>query len=284
MSDLQKITEQQMDAVGVCSAPDVLSGSTSENKAVFDKMVRQLVAPAYNAAVEVINTISQTETGIKEAEEARISAEEGRETAEAGRVSAEAARVQAEQERVAAEEQREDAEIGYVVRAQSAAQLSESWAVGGTGSREGEDTDNAHYWAQQAQAAAGGGVTTFNNRAGAVLPQSGDYTAEMVGAVSQALAGKPGGVATLGEDGKVPASQRSPERESYPPWFNEMEMESGVVPDTGFVEFWCPFSSVPQVLVWSGDTLYAAEHVTAFGFQAQAGASFLAVNFTGRSI
>lgn len=284
MSDLQKITEQQMDAVGVCSAPDVLSGSTSENKAVFDKMVRQLVAPAYNAAVDAINTINETETGIEAAEEERISAEEGRATAEADRVSAEEARVQAEQERAAAEEQRENAETGYVARAESAAQLSESWAVGGTGTREGENTDNAHYWAQQAQAAAGGGVTSFNNRAGAVIPQSGDYTAKMVGAVSEELVGSPGGVATLDADGKVPASQRPPERETYPPWFNEMEMESGVVPYTGFVEFWCPFSGIPQVLVWSGETLCAAAEVTAFGFQAQAGASFLAVNFTGRSI
>lgn len=36
--------------------------------------------------------------------------------------------------------------------------------------------------AQQAAGAAGGGVSSFNGRAGVVLPQSGDYTAEMVGA------------------------------------------------------------------------------------------------------
>ena len=59
---------------------------------------------------------------------------------------------------------------------------AESWAVGGTGTREGEDTNNAKYWCENAQAIAGGGVTSFNGRGGVVKPQKGDYTAEMVGA------------------------------------------------------------------------------------------------------
>lgn len=40
--------------------------------------------------------------------------------------------------------------------ADTSATLSESWAVGGTGTREGENTNNAQYWAQQAQSIAGG--------------------------------------------------------------------------------------------------------------------------------
>ena len=60
--------------------------------------------------------------------------------------------------------------------------LAQSWAVGGTGTREGEDTNNAKYWSDNAQGAAGGGVTSFNGRSGAVAPQAGDYTAAMVGA------------------------------------------------------------------------------------------------------
>ena len=60
--------------------------------------------------------------------------------------------------------------------------LSRSWAVGGTGTRTGEDTNNARYWSDVAAAAAGGGVTSFNGRGGAVTPQAGDYTAAMVGA------------------------------------------------------------------------------------------------------
>jgi len=38
--------------------------------------------------------------------------------------------------------------------------LSESWAVGGTGTRQGENTNNAKYWAQQAQAVVGLGDFT----------------------------------------------------------------------------------------------------------------------------
>ena len=62
------------------------------------------------------------------------------------------------------------------------AKAAESWAVGGTGTREGENTNNAKYWCDSAQAIAGGGVTSFNGRGGAVVPKAGDYTAEMVGA------------------------------------------------------------------------------------------------------
>ena len=57
---------------------------------------------------------------------------------------------------------------------------AQSWAVGGTGTREGEDTNNAKYWAEQAHQAADG-VVSFNGRAGSVVPQAGDYDKEMVG-------------------------------------------------------------------------------------------------------
>ncbi len=105
--------------------------------------------------------------------------------------------------------------------AEASATLSQSWTEGGTGIREGENTNNAKYWAGVAQGAAGGGVTTFNGRSGAVVPAKGDYTAEMVGARPESWIpsaadtgavpitekGQPGGVATLGPDGKVPGEQ-----------------------------------------------------------------------------
>jgi hypothetical protein len=40
---------------------------------------------------------------------------------------------------------------------------------------------SAEYWAGQAQQAAGGGVVSFNGRAGSVVPQAGDYDKGMVG-------------------------------------------------------------------------------------------------------
>ncbi len=70
----------------------------------------------------------------------------------------------------------------YAGNAKSSATEAESWAIGGTGTRSGEDTNNAKYWSKVAENVAGGGVNSFNGRAGAVTPAKGDYTAEMVGA------------------------------------------------------------------------------------------------------
>lgn len=108
--------------------------------------------------------------------------------------------------------------------AEASATLSQSWTEGGTGIREGENTNNAKYWAGVAQGAAGGGVTTFNGRSGAVVPAEGDYTAEMVGARPESWTpsakdtgavpitekGAPNGVATLGQDGTLPPSELPP--------------------------------------------------------------------------
>ena len=52
------------------------------------------------------------------------------------------------------------------------------------------------------------GVTSFKGRTGAITPQAGDYTAEMVGAVSEADVGVANGVATLDASGKLTATQK----------------------------------------------------------------------------
>lgn len=135
---LEKITEAQMNANGVVAAPDILNGTAAENKAIFDRMVRNLVAPAYNACVDAVNDLTEMETGAEANEEARQAAEEERNTAEEERSIAEAARREAEAERQTAEEVRQDLETGYVAQAQTAAEAAE-------------------YWAGKAQQAAGGG-------------------------------------------------------------------------------------------------------------------------------
>lgn len=71
----------------MCAAPNVLKGQPAENKALFDRMVRQLVAPAYNAAVDAIGEINETESGIQAAESARAAAEAARSGAERGRAA-----------------------------------------------------------------------------------------------------------------------------------------------------------------------------------------------------
>ena len=121
---LKKITDAEMDAAGVCAAPDVLSGTPAENKKVFDRMVRQLVAPAYNAAVDAIGEIEDTEAGVEAEEAAREQAEatrkenesqrqtneQARQTAETGRGTAEGSRATAENQRAANEARRQENE------------------------------------------------------------------------------------------------------------------------------------------------------------------------------
>lgn len=127
--------------------------------------------------------------------------------------------------------------------AQSAASVdginktAQSWAVGGTGTRPGEDTDNAKYWAQQAAAAVGGDFATKTEAQGYVSTHnqsvdahadirealnakaagehasqhgangSDPITPDAIGAIASTAKGTAGGVASLDTTGKVPANQ-----------------------------------------------------------------------------
>lgn len=110
---------------------------------------------------------SITQTNVQLSQDAKTAAQAAQAAAGTAQQAAEAAQAAAETAETGAEE---------------SATLSKSWAVGGTGTRPGEDTNNAEYWAGQAAAAAGGGVISFNGRTGTVLPQERDYDPHMVGA------------------------------------------------------------------------------------------------------
>lgn len=75
------------------------------------------------------------------------------------------------------------AQASAAAAAQSAASVdgisktAESWAIGGTGTREGEDTNNAKYWAQQAEATVGGDFATKNEAQGYVTTHNQSPTA-----------------------------------------------------------------------------------------------------------
>ena len=73
-------------------------------------------------------------------------------------------------------QQLQDAVANQVPRINSTTKHWEVWSI----------EDNA--WIDTGVVAQGGGVTSFNGRTGAVVPQSGDYTAAMVGASAKALA------------------------------------------------------------------------------------------------
>lgn len=75
------------------------------------------------------------------------------------------------------------AQASAAAAAQSAASVAginktaESWAVGGTGTREGENTNNAKYWAQQAEATVGGDFATKTEAQGYVADHNQSATA-----------------------------------------------------------------------------------------------------------
>ena len=88
----------------------------------------------------------------------------------------------ASQSAVAASGSASQAQASAAAAAQSAASVdginktAQSWAVGGTGTRPGEDTNNAKYWAEHAEAVAGGDFATKSEAQGYVTShnESGD--------------------------------------------------------------------------------------------------------------
>ena len=158
--------------------------------------------------------------------------------AEAAAANAKVSETNAKASETAASGSASQASAAAAAAAQSAASVNninktaQSWAVGGTGTRPGEDTDNAKYWAQQAQAAVGGDFATKTEAQGYVTKhnQSSDAHTDIREALNGKAAlthasqhGKDGadpitpaaiGAASLGADGKVPASQL-PETNTY---------------------------------------------------------------------
>ena len=144
-------------------------------------------ASAQSAKSAAESAKAAAQTAQSKAETANASAQTAKTDAEAANTSAQSAKTAAESAKSAAAGSAQSAGAS-AQSAQASSKLSESWAVGGTGTRTGEDTNNAKYWAMAAQGVAGGGVSSFNGRSGAVAPQAGDYTANMVGADPQGTA------------------------------------------------------------------------------------------------
>lgn len=100
---IKKITAEDIAQYGVVAAPDKLEGDPAQNKMIFDRLVRELVANAVNQAIDVVNGISPQIEEWAAAEAQRILNEQNRETAEGERDSAEDAREENETGRVNAE-------------------------------------------------------------------------------------------------------------------------------------------------------------------------------------
>lgn len=116
-----KITDAQFSEKGVIAAPDTLTGTAAENKGVFDRFAREIIAPQFNAIVdkfadmeESANNWSDKEAQRVQQENARQSAEQGRVSAEGQRATNETARLSAEENRISAENDRATAETARV--------------------------------------------------------------------------------------------------------------------------------------------------------------------------
>lgn len=180
-------------AAAETAASTATSAKTAAQTAETNAKASETAAASSKTAAAT--SASKAENAQSAAEDAQTAAETAASTATSAKTAAETAKTgavsaqsKAQSAQVKAEGAAADAEESAAAAAQSATQVAansktaESWAVGGTGTREGENTNNAKYWCDSAQAIAGGGVTSFNGRGGAVVPKAGDYTAEMVGA------------------------------------------------------------------------------------------------------
>lgn len=164
------------------------AATTATSKA---QQASQSAASAAEQAAAAAEARSAAETAQQKAQAAAETVSGAKDAAQRAETAAQNAQTKAEEARSSAADAARDAHAATDAKtaAQTAGEtaadkavLAKSWAVGGTGTREDEDVNNAKYWSENAQNAAGGGVTSFCGRSGAVIPQKGDYTAQLVGA------------------------------------------------------------------------------------------------------
>ena len=182
----------QVQSAAAQSATAAKNAQTAAETAQSKAEDAQEAAEAAQAKAETAQSKAETaqskaETAQGKAESAQSAAESAATSSASAANAAISAATAAAASETAAAKYESDAKSDAATAAANG-KLAESWAVGGTGTRTGEDTNNARYWSEQAQNAAGGGVTSFNGRGGAVAPQKGDYTAAMVGADAEGAA------------------------------------------------------------------------------------------------
>ena len=115
-----------------------------EARSLKGRLIRQF------ATVAVAGAVEDAQEAAQEAGQAAADAESARDEAQSIRDSIEVDQDALQQAVTSAQQSASDA-AGSAEDAAGSATLAESWAQGGTGTRPGEDTDNAEYWANQAQ-------------------------------------------------------------------------------------------------------------------------------------
>lgn len=169
------------DASAAKAAASQKAAKSSEDKATAQANVAESNALAAKSAQGL-------------AESSEINASSSAQAAQSAASTATNAASSADQAATSASGFASQAQASAAAAAQSAASVdginktAQSWAVGGTGTREGEDTNNAKYWAEQAQAVVGGNFATRVEAQGYVTAhnQSADAHAD----IRKALNGK----------------------------------------------------------------------------------------------
>lgn len=169
------------DASAAKAAASQKAAKSSEDKATAQANVAESNALAAKSAQGL-------------AESSEINASSSAQAAQSAASTATNAASSADQAATSASGFASQAQASAAAAAQSAASVdginktAQSWAVGGTGTREGEDTNNAKYWAEQAQAVVGGDFATRVEAQGYVTAhnQSADAHAD----IRKALNGK----------------------------------------------------------------------------------------------
>lgn len=133
------------------------------------RQAAQASTEAVKAQQEVLEAAEEVEKVGKAVMEAAETAAEAKTTAQTAAKHAQTAQASAEESAVKAAENAKDLI--------AAALEAKSWAVGGTGTRAGEDTDNARYYKEQARQIAGGEFATPAEVAGAIENHNADEEA-----------------------------------------------------------------------------------------------------------
>lgn len=166
--------------------------SKAESSRVSAENAREAAerARADETAGIVAQATAQANAAAGSAESASASAQ----TAQGASSTATNAASSADQAATSASGSASQAQASAAAAAQSAASVdginktAQSWAVGGTGTRPGEDTNNAKYWAKQAEAVAGGDFATKVEAQGYVTAHN--QSADAHSDIREALNGK----------------------------------------------------------------------------------------------
>lgn len=211
-----KVSETNAKASETAAASSASSAETSKTAAAESAATATAQASAASgsatSATAAQKAASASESAAKASETAAKAAQTGAETAESNaKDSAEATAADAQASKTAAStatgaastastaaeaasgsasqaSAAATAAAGSAAGAETASKTAQSWAVGGTNTRPGEDTDNAKYWAKQAEAVVGGDFATKVEAQGYVTAHN--QSAEAHADIRNALNGK----------------------------------------------------------------------------------------------